>query len=105
MSDLRQVLHSAYTFVRSIEANKAAAAITLDHLVQEQIIALKQGEVRQITDAKGDTVGNRISRWDALDALDRQIDQAVQAIQNAGNDPDKLEAIGIIEAGKDVVEA
>lgn len=104
MSDLRQTLHSAFTFVRSIETNKATASLTMDHLVQEQINSLKKGETRSISDARGENLGNRLSRWDQLDALEKRIAQAVQAIKAAGNDPDKLASLGIDEAGKTVVE-
>jgi DNA-binding transcriptional regulator YhcF (GntR family) len=95
MTDLRRVLHSAYTFVRSIEVNKATASITLDHLLQEQIFRLKKGQTRAIIDAKGDNIGNRISYLDELDTLEKEIADVIKAVQAAGTDPEKLQALGI----------
>jgi hypothetical protein len=94
--NLRQILHSAYTYVRSQEANKATAAITLDHLIQERIKSLKTKEVIQILNAKGQSVGNRTSRYDQLTDLQKSIDDVVSAIQAAGNDPVKLEQLGLL---------
>lgn len=97
MTDLRRVLHSAYTFVRSIEVNKATASLTLDHMIQEQINRLKKGSTRVIIDAKGDNIGNRISYLDELDTLEKEIADVVKAVQAAGTDPEKLEALGIFQ--------
>jgi hypothetical protein len=101
-NSIRQILHSAYSFIRSVESNKAIASLTLDHLIQEQIDSLKKGETRSIVDGKGESVGNRVSRWDRLDALEKDIENAVKAIKDAGGDVDKLKAIGIYEADQDI---
>lgn len=95
MSDLRRVLHSAYTFIRSVEVNKATASLTLDHLIQEQITRLKKGETTAILDSKGDSLGNRISYLDELDALEKELKDSVKAVKDAGTDADKLAALGI----------
>lgn len=98
MSDLREIIHSAYSYIRSTEVNKAASALTLDHLIQEQIKALKKGETATVTDDTGEAGGGNLSRWDRLDALERSIDQVVQALTDAGDDQDKLSALGVLEA-------
>jgi len=99
-ANFRQILHSGYTLVRSIESNKAVSALTLDHIIQGHITALKQSEVRQILDGKGQSVGNRISRWDQLDELEKLFTQAVDALNNAGDDPSALSQLGITDVTK-----
>lgn len=98
--NLRRILHSAYSYVRSVESNKAVAAITLDHLIQEQITSLKQGETQAISSPKGEDLGTRPSRWDQLDNLKTQINSVVEAIREAGDDPVKLKKLGIYEGSK-----
>ncbi len=95
---LRKVLHSAYTFVRGVEVNKAIASLTLDHLIQEQIDSYKQSSERTIIDARGENVGSRISKLDSLDELEQELDSVVKSIQKAGTDAEKLREIGIFEA-------
>src|SRR3954471_20656740 len=92
--DARRILHSAYTFVRSIESNKAAAALTLDHVLEEQIAILKKSEVREILDGKGESVGNRISRYDTLVNLEADMTKLVAAMKSAGSDEAKLATLG-----------
>lgn len=94
---LRAVLHSAYTFVRSVEVNRASSALTLDHLIQEQIDSYKQSTQRAILDAKGQNVGNRTSKLDYLDTLQQQIDSVVSAVSDAGSDEGKLRELGVVE--------
>ncbi len=97
MSDLRRVLHSAYTFVRSQEINKATASLTLDHMIQEQINTLKKGQTRAFLDAKGDDDGSRVSYLDSLDTLEKELADVVKAVKDAGSDTEKLAALGITE--------
>ena len=80
---------------RANEANKAIGALTLDHLIEEQIQRLKQGEKRTILDAAGQDTGSRPSRWDQIDAMVKEMDQAIDAIEKAGDDEDRLASIGI----------
>ncbi len=94
---LRKVLHSAYTFIRSVEVNKASAALTLDHLIQEQIEMYKQSSQRAILDAKGQSIGNRSSKLDDLDTLKQEVDSVVKSVKDAGSDEEKLRALGIFE--------
>lgn len=94
---LRKVLHSAYTFVRSVEVNKAASALTLDHLIKEQIDTIKQSSTRAILDAQGNNIGNRTAKLDDLDTLQEQVDAVVKAVKAAGKDAAKLRALGIFE--------
>ncbi len=98
MSDLRAVIHSAYSYIRSTEVNRSASALTLDHMIQEQISSLKKRENSVVTDPDGESGGQLLSRWDRLDALEKELDQAVQALVDAGDDPEKLQALGVFEA-------
>lgn len=102
---LRTVLHSAYTFVRSVEVNKATASLTLDHLLQEQIDSYKQSSQRSILDAKGESIGNRSSKLDDLDTLSKEIDSIVSSIKKAGSDQEKLRELGIFETDTEGVGA
>lgn len=95
--NLRKVLHSAYTFVRGVEVNKASSAITLDHLIKEQIDTYKKSSTRAILDAKGEDVGSRSSHLDDLESLEKEVNSVVEAVKNAGSDAQKLRAIGINE--------
>lgn len=97
MSDIRKVLHSAYAFIRGAETNKATSSLTIDHLIEEQIQRLKQGETRAILDSTGQDTGSRPSRWDVIDALVKNVDQVVDAIENAGDDQDRASSVGLQE--------
>lgn len=94
--DVRTALHSAYTFVRSVEINKAYAVLTLDHMLSEQIAKLKSSSTS--TENSASLPKDHISRYDQLEDLKKQLDDAVRAVKEAGDDPDKLKAIGIYEA-------
>lgn len=98
MSDLRSILHSSFAYVRGTEVNKATAALTLDHIIQEQIKTLKKGETRDILDGQGTSLEHRPSRLDRLDALEADINKVVDALVAAGDDAEKLSALGIFEA-------
>jgi hypothetical protein len=95
--DIRTKLHAAFTFVRSVEANRATASLTLDHLIQEQISSLKKGELRAVRDGVGTVIDNRISRWDQLETLQKDMEAVVSAIRGAKEDPDTLRRLGIFE--------
>lgn len=99
--DIRTKLHSAFAFVRGVEVNKATAALTLDHIIQEQINTLKKGELRAVRDGQGTAIDQRPSRWDQLDALGKDIASVVQTISDANDDPDILKHLGIFEADKE----
>lgn len=101
MSDVQRILHSAYSFIRGVESNKAAGALTLDHLLQEQIQRLKQAETRVIVDAAGQETGSRPSLWDRLDALEKDVDNVVDAIEQAGDDEDRLSVLGVQDVADD----
>lgn len=96
-NNLRGGLHAAYTFVRSVEVNKASSSITLDHLIQEQIDSYKAASTRAILDAKGKSVGSKPSKLDDLDSLEKEVTTIVAAAKKAGSDAQKLRAIGINE--------
>lgn len=99
MSDVLGTLHSAYSFIRGAEANKAAGAFTLDHAIQQQIDMLQKDSKRPIEDSKGQVTGTRVSRWDQLDVLEKEIDLVIQAIEAAGTDSEELASIGLIGTG------
>jgi len=102
--DFRQVLHAGYAFIRSIETNKAISALTLDHLLQGHIDALKQDSIRvsAMVDDGGGALssgkGDRISRWDQIDEIEKLFTQAVQALKSAGTNSEKLANLGIVES-------
>lgn len=89
MGDLRRSLHSAYSFVRGVEQNRATASLTLNHLLQAQIQRIKGGE----------NAGRRPSKLQELEKLEQDMEKVVKAVQDAGDDPDKLEALGVVEEG------
>jgi hypothetical protein len=97
MSDVQKILHSAYSFIRGVESNKAASSITLDHLLQEQIDRLQKDSSRDITDSQGQKVDARPSMWDRLDALEKDVDNVVDAVDAAGDDEDRLNDLGLQE--------
>jgi len=100
-SVLRTTLHSAFSFVRSVESNKALSSVTLDHLIREQIAFLKKDSSRDIVDGQGESIGGRPSRWDRIDWLERVLTLAIQTIEDAGNDSEKLKSVGIYEVDMD----
>lgn len=106
--DIRTILHGAYALIRSKETATSIASLTLDHLIQEQIDTLKQGGTQDILNARGEprtdkkgTLQKRPSRWDEIDALEKSLDSAVKAIKDAGDDPQKLQQLGLSETDGD----
>jgi hypothetical protein len=95
--NLRQLLHSAFVYVRSYEANQSTAAITLDQLLDEQIQFLKPAAKRTIVDASGKDVGSRISRYDRLTGLKDGMKAVVDAVKAAKQDEEVLKNLGIYE--------
>ncbi len=92
----RNILHSAFTFVRSHEANKATASITLDHVLAQQVQMLKKGETRSIVDAAGNNAGNRPSRYDRLQTLKDDLTKVIKDLQSAKTQ-EELQGMGIYE--------
>ena len=99
--ELRRVLHSAYSFVRSVEVNKAIGSLTLDHIIQEQITKYKKGETRAILDSRGESLGNRVAYLDTLDSIEKELNGVIKAVKEAGNDQAKLQALGIFADDKE----
>lgn len=97
MSDSRRILHSAYSFIRSVESNKAISSLTLDHVLQEHITSLKKGEMRGILDGSGKSLGSRSSRFDQIEELERDLDKLVRAVKGAGDDRQKLADLGLTD--------
>lgn len=95
MPGIRQILSSAYSYVRSQETNQSTSAITLDHLIQSRIDSIKKGAVTQITNSQGDSIGDKPSRYDVLANIQSSMDLLAKALENAGNDPDKLAVLGL----------
>lgn len=103
-SDVRRAIHSAYTFVKSMEVNRSVATLTLDHMIGEQIQSLKQGEVRSEVDGSYEERGNRISRYDTITEIEKSLSDAISAIREAGSDQEKLRALGIYEVDAETEE-
>lgn len=95
---LRTVLSDSYSYVRSTEANQSASAVTLDHILSEQINFLKKDATRDMVDGQGSAVGKRPSRWDRIDSLEKMLKATLDVISSAGDDKAKLVSIGIYEA-------
>lgn len=79
---LRTVLHSAFSFVRATETNRATSAITLDHLLQERVTSIQKDKLP------------------ALDDLEKKLKSVVEAIEKAGTDAERLKQLGIYEVDK-----
>jgi hypothetical protein len=94
-SSIQELLQASYSFVRGVEANRATAALTLDHLIQQQIDAIQGGASRALLGASGNTIDVRMSKLSMLDTISQGIDRVVQAVSDAGSDPTKLEALGL----------
>lgn len=94
-TSIEELLGAAYSYIRGVEANKAISALTLDHLIQQQIDAIKGGDSRALLDSTGSSVGTRASKLDVLTSIQKSIDQLVQAVSAAGNDPTKLSDLGL----------
>lgn len=92
---IQELLQNAYSFVRGAEANKAVAALTLDHLIQQQIDVIQGGDSQVLLNSAGDSTGLRASKLAMLDAIEKGIDQVVQAVAAAGDDPAKLNDLGL----------
>lgn len=101
--NFRKILHSGYTLIRSIETNKAISAITLDHLIQGHIDSLKKDETRAsaLVDDSGKSLGNRVSRWDQIDEIEKLFTKAVDALKAAGDNEDKLAKLGIVASSEE----
>lgn len=94
-TSIEELLQSAYSFVRGVEANKAISALTLDHIIQQQIDAIQGGDSHSMLSASGDTIGARTSKLAMLDSVQSGIDAVVQAVSSAGDDPTKLADLGL----------
>jgi hypothetical protein len=92
--DIRTILYSAYTSVRSQAVNTAISGVTIDHLLQEHIISLKQSSSQTVTDDKGPSRA-RPSKLDELLSLQESINSVYSSILKAGSDPSKLESLGL----------
>ena len=100
--DIRGTLHSAYSFIRSIEMNKAVTTVTLDNLLQEHLDNLK-GKARAVVDQTGkNTYAERSSRYDQITAIQTRMEAAVEAIKAAKDSPEELQALGIYPESKGV---
>lgn len=95
-TDLQDILHSAYSAIRGAETNKALAPLTLDHLLQELIDSIQGGASRNLLSASGSSTNtSRVSKLDALDTIEKSINDVVAQVENAGNDEAKLQKLGL----------
>jgi hypothetical protein len=97
---LRATLHASFSLVRSIEANRSTASITFAHVLDAQIKMLKEGEKRVISDPGGDSMGDRVSRWNTLDALQKDLESMIAQLEQTKGDPNELTANGVYEASE-----
>jgi hypothetical protein len=96
-SSVEEILHAAYSFVRAREANRAISALTLDHMIQEQIDGIQGGDSRYLlSEGVQEVIGLRIPKLDALEQIGKDIEQLVAAVEEAGDDPGKLENLGFV---------
>jgi hypothetical protein len=95
--DIRRIIHSAYSLIRSDQANRSISSLTLDHLLQEHINLISRSETRQINSEQGGDEGNRVSKIDQLNTIKSELDSVIRAIDSAQGDPDSLEDLGLKE--------
>lgn len=101
--NIEEMLHSAYAAIRGMEQNRSMAPITLDHLLKEHIDAIRGGTNRSIVLASTgtrDKKSMKVPKLAALDAIQRSIDQVVNAVSAAGSDKAKLRDLGLDDAGQ-----
>lgn len=100
---VEDMLHSAYSVIRGIEQNRSMAPVTLDHLLKDQIEAIKGGESAFILLASTGTRSQKvlkISRLAMLDNIEKAVDQVVKAVSSAGSDKAKLRDLGLDTVGQ-----
>lgn len=100
--NLRNTLHSAFSFIRSVESNRATAALTLDHLIKQQIELIEGGSERNIVvqDSQGTTQMKKVSKLDRLESLKKDLETVVQQVKDAGDDVETLTRLGIYEVDR-----
>jgi len=101
---LRRSLAAGFSFIRGVEVNRSTAALTIDHLINEQIRSISHGATREMLDGKGAKYGGRVSKLDAIEVIEENIKAAAKAVRDAGDDVDKLAELGI-DVGKPPSEA
>jgi hypothetical protein len=85
-SGIRDILHSAIVALESAKTSAAVQALTLDHLIDQQIKVIEGG-----------TGSTKLSRLKRLEILKTQMNATVDEVKKVGNDPDRLRALGIYE--------
>ena len=102
--DVNEMMYAAYAAIRGREQSRSMAPITLDHLLKAQIEAIKGGDSRGVLLAATgtrDQGNNRVTKLDALDAIQKNVDQVVKAFDKAGSDKTKLRALGLDDYGQE----
>ena len=94
-SSAEERLYSAYSFIIGVERNKALAALTLDHLLNEHIIAIEGEDPEFIMSVTGQTSEYKVSKLQRLETLKDDIDSLVSAVEEAGDDYVALAKIGL----------
>ena len=82
MLNVPELLHSAYSFVRSVESNKGLAAVTLEHVIQEQIERIEGGSSRNLLSVSGSISGERLSKLAVLDRVEDGINSVIQYLED-----------------------
>lgn len=102
--NVNEMLYAAYAAIRGREQSRSMAPITIDHLLKDQIEAIKGGDSRLVVLASSgsrDKGNNRVTKLDALDTLQRNVDQVVKAFDKAGSDKTKLADLGLDDYGQE----
>jgi hypothetical protein len=95
-SSAEELIHSAYAYVRGVEKNKALAALTLDHLLNEHIIAIEGGDPDYVMSIQGEASAMRLPKLKRIELVQKSIDDLVTAVEAAGDDAAKLVALGLL---------
>lgn len=101
-NSVEYILHSVYSSVRGAEQNRSSVPLTLDHLLQERIDAIRGGKSREVLLVSGarDSSTKKPTKLDQLTAMKTAIDQVVSALNKAGSDPAKLRDLGLDTVGQ-----
>jgi hypothetical protein len=95
-SSAEESIHAAYSYVRGVEKNRALAALTLDHLLNEHILSIEGGDPEYIMSVQGEAASLRIPKLKRIQEVQKHIDNLVAAVEDAGDDAAKLTKLGLL---------
>ena len=102
--NVNEMLYAAYAAIRGREQSRSMVPITLDHLLKDQIESIKGGDSRLVVMAASgsrDKGNNRVTKLDALAAIQQNVDQVVKSFDKAGSDKTKLAELGLDDYGQE----